>query len=126
MMQFSLAPWRVLTQEQLDIVKDMVALHQEYSVYILQLARRCAETNEPIMRHLAYQFPGENLETINDQFMLGERILVAPVITKGAGKRKVSLPAGEWKADDGTIYQGGQAIEVEAPLARLPYFVRQD
>jgi alpha-glucosidase len=54
--------------------------------------------------------------------MLGTNILVAPVVTQGQTRRTVTLPEGRWKADDGTVYQGGTSITVQAPLARLPYF----
>ncbi len=35
------------------------------------------------------------------------------------------LPRGKWKADDGTVYEGGRTVTVESPLLRLPYFERQ-
>ena len=50
-------------------------------------------------------------------------MIVAPVIEKGARSRSVVRPEGDWKADDGRIYKGGQTIVVEAPLNRLPYFI---
>ena len=42
----------------------------------------------------------------------------------GAMSRKVVIPPGKWKADDGQVYDGPTTIKVSAPLSRLPYFVK--
>ena len=55
---------------------------------------------------------------------MGESLLVAPVVEKGAKTRKVVLPPGKWKADDGRIYDGAATVGVAKPLERLPHFVR--
>lgn len=72
---------------------------------------------------------GENIDiyeagkTLKDAFMLGDKYLVAPVITKGATKWEIQLPKGfVWKYVDGTLYQGGKCVVVDAPLSVLPYF----
>ena len=62
-------------------------------------------------------------QDIKDQFMLGNKILVAPYLSKGEGSRKVILPKGKWKSDTGKTYKGGKSINIEVPLTRLPYFV---
>lgn len=46
-------------------------------------------------------------ETIKDQFVLGNEIIVAPVVENGARSRSVVLPKGEWKAEDGTVQPAG-------------------
>ena len=56
-----------------------------------------------------------------DCFMLGDRYLVAPVVTQGAVTRTLRLPAGNWKYLDGTVYGGGE-VTVAAPIEVLPYF----
>ena len=56
--------------------------------------------------------------------MMGDDLLVAPVMEKGAVARKVVIPPGKWKADDGQVYDGPTTIKVSAPLSRLPYFVK--
>lgn len=76
------------------------------------------------MRNMAYEFPEEGLEQVWDQFMLGSKILAAPVLEKGKTGRSVILPSGIWQADDGTRWEGGQTIEIQAGLERLPFFVR--
>jgi len=122
MMQMSIAPWRVLTKENFEIVKDCIKLHEQYGETFYNLGVNASKTGEPIVRHMCYEFPDESFENCADQFMLGSEILVAPVLTKGAVTRDVKLPQGKWLADDGTTYEGGQTVTVDAPLERLPYF----
>ena len=124
MMQFSVAPWRVLDEKHFSAVKASVEIRKKFTPLILELARKSAKTGEPIMSNLEYFFPNLGYENISDQFMLGENVLVAPMVEKGI-IRKVVLPNGNWKADDGIIYKGGKTIEIEVPLDRLPYFVLQ-
>jgi len=124
MMQFSLAPWRVLDTEHQELCKQAALLHAKFGSYILQLANYAAQTGEPIARHLEYEFPNQGFSDINDQFMLGDKYLVAPVIEKGAISRLVALPTGKWKSDTGQIFKGGQTIQIDVPLSRLPYFER--
>lgn len=124
MMQFSTAPWRVLSPEHNQICQNLVQLHQRFADKIWMLALESAKSGEPIVRYMEYQFPGEGFETQKDQFMLGENILVAPVCEKGNFLKKVKLPKGSWQDEQGIIYEGNREIEVKADISRLPYFVR--
>jgi len=125
MMQFSAAPWRVLSDGvKVGYCRDAALLHVRFGELILELAETAARTGEPILRPLAYNYPREAYETVIDQFMLGADLLVAPVIERGAVQRSVVLPDGRWRADDGAEYDGPAEIVVDAPLARLPWFER--
>jgi alpha-glucosidase (family GH31 glycosyl hydrolase) len=124
MMQFSVAPWRVLNAENNKICRDMAILHETMGETILTLAKQSSQTGEPIARSLEYNFPGNNYEEIKDQFMLGTDILIAPVLEKGALTRKVVFPKGKWRGDDGSIVRGGKTIEINVPLSRLPYYIK--
>jgi alpha-glucosidase (family GH31 glycosyl hydrolase) len=124
MMQFSTAPWRVLDEPHLSWCIEAAKLHSSMGSEIAELARHAAETGEPIMRHMAYVFPKGGYEKVNDQFMLGNDILVAPVLQKGAVVRKVLFPQGTWSGDDGSQVIGPCEAHVEAPLSRLPWFRR--
>ena len=53
--------------------------------------------------------------------MPGDNMLVAPMVEKG-DKRKVILPKGNWKGDDGKTMKGNRTIEIDVPLLRIPYF----
>ena len=83
-----------------------------------------SDAGEPMMRNLEYAFPGRGYAGIRDEFLMGEDLLVAPVLEKGATSRRVVLPPGSWRADDGRTYDGPATIEADAPLARLPHFER--
>lgn len=122
MMQFSTAPWRVLDREHLAHCVEAAKLHEAFGQTILELAQHAAETGEPIIRHLAYVFPEGGYERIQDQFMLGDRILVAPVLEKGARSRTISFPPGLWQGDDGSNVVGPCVEQVDASLSRLPWY----
>lgn len=124
MMQFSMAPWRVLGRRHLALVREAAGLHTAFGPRLLRLARDAARTGEPILRSLDYNHPGLGYETITDQFMLGEKLLVAPVLTKGALTRRVVFPPGKWRGDDRSVVTGPVELEIAAPLARLPRYER--
>ena len=124
MMQFSVAPWRVLDASHLALCRDMAVLHRKMGAEILALAQESARTGEPIARHMEYSFPGRGWSEINDQFMLGDDILVAPVLQKGATNRFIQFPVGNWKADDGSLVNGPCHMQVSAPLNRFPWYRR--
>lgn len=121
MMQFSVAPWRILSKENLAIVQRMAKLHAQFGPYIMRYAHQAAETGEPIVRLMEYQFPHQGFETCKDQFMLGDKYLVAPVVTNELS-REVKLPKGTWRDEQGKKYKGGKTYKISVPLARLPYF----
>lgn len=122
MMQFSVAPWRVLNETNLEICRQMAVLHEEMGREILGLAKEAARTGEPIVRSLEYQFPGRGYVDVVDQFLLGDAILVAPVLKKGARTRTVIFPEGRWRGDDGSLVVGPSQMEIEVPLRRLPWY----
>ena len=123
--QYSLLPARYLTGEHLDLTMRMVALRMKIAPEILALATHASKTGEPILRHMAYEFPGEEMETVQDQYMLGGKYLVAPVVTQGARSRRIRFPSGTWRGEDDSIVKGPCEMEVDAPLSRLPYYVRE-
>ncbi|MDR0542755.1 MAG: glycoside hydrolase family 31 protein [Dysgonamonadaceae bacterium] len=123
MMQFSVAPWRILNSGNLEIIRQAALLHQQMGAYILQCAKESAQTGEPVVRHLEYAFPNEGFAGCKDQFMLGNKYLIAPVVTPD-NVRTVKLPKGKWKDDAGKVYSGGKTILFEVPLQRLLYFER--
>jgi alpha-glucosidase (family GH31 glycosyl hydrolase) len=124
MMQFSVSPWRVLSKENADICLKMSKLHEEFGPYILSLAKEASITGEPIVKPMELAFPGNGFEMIKDQFVLGNDIIVAPVVEKGSRSRSVVLPKGTWVAEDGVKYKGGRSVQILVPIERLPYFRR--
>ncbi len=123
MIQFSAAPWRLLSKEGNRRCLEAALLHTQWADTIIALAQQAAHSGEPIYRYMEYVFPGQGLEQVTDQFMLGDRLLVAPVLEKGADTRCVRLPKGSWRYVDGTCYEGGRTVTVPAGLDTLPYFI---
>ncbi|WP_127583326.1 glycoside hydrolase family 31 protein [Paenibacillus koleovorans] len=126
MMQFSAAPWRVLDREHLGYCVEAANLHAKLGPEIVEIAEHSARTGEPMVRHLAYEFSGQGYESISDQFLLGSRLMAAPILNKGQRSRIVFIPPGEWSGDDGAIIAGPAIIEIEVPLSRLPWYRRVD
>ena len=124
MMHFSWAPWRMLGEEAQKLCLEAAKLHLKFADIIVELVKQAPKTGEPIVRSMEYSYPHKGYEKIKDQFLLGENILVCPVIEKGAISRKVILPAGKWKYCDETIYGGDSEVIVDSPISVLPYFVK--
>ena len=85
------------------------------------------EKGAPPMRPLFFDFP-EDAQSwlVEDQFMFGPDILVAPVLYQGAVQREVYLPGGASWTDawTGDVAAGCQTVTVDAPLERIPVFLR--
>ncbi len=89
--------------------------------------RLAHEKGIPPMRPLFFDFPEDDgCVAVDDQFMFGPDLLVAPVLYEGARSREVYLPAGTtWTgAWTDEILDGGQWIMAEAPLERIPVYLR--
>lgn len=78
------------------------------------------------MRPLFYDFPEDGkCWEIEDEYMFGPEILVAPILYEKQRERKLYLPAGEWRSlNDGKVYAGGADIVCEAPIDAIPVFVK--
>jgi alpha-glucosidase (family GH31 glycosyl hydrolase) len=122
MMQFSVAPWRVLDSVHFGAVKKAVRLRERYKDYILELATSASATGEPMMKSMEFNYPNQGYAHIIDQFLLGDNLIVAPVLIKGAVARKVVLPEGRWKSFDGQLFRGPKTVEVKVRLDDLPWF----
>lgn len=124
MMQFSVAPWRILDKEHLQYCIDAAKLHKKMSPYIWDLAQESARTGEPIVRSMEYMFPKKGFTDCTDQFMLGTKYLVAPILSAD-NKRTVRLPQGTWIDDQGKRFRGPLVLTVQAEIGRLPYFEKK-
>jgi len=106
----------------------MVSLHESYADLIVQLAEESTRTGAPIVRPVWWSAdPNDDAAlTVDTQFLLGDDVLVAPVVKKGTRARDIYVPSGRW-ADElrGTVLEGGRwyrAYHVE--LDELPRFTR--
>ena len=85
------------------------------------------ETGAPIMRPLFYDFPEDKQAwQVEDCYMFGPDMLVAPVMEAGVTERSIYLPIGStWKdAYTGKVYEGGQTVTVPAPIDVIPVMLR--
>ncbi len=113
-----------MTEQAQEIYRNFVALHGELSPYITKYVNIACETGVPVVRHLALHFQDDkNVRSINDQFLLGEGLLVAPIFTEET-TREVYLPAGEWtNLLTGEVITGGKTVTVEANIGQIPVFL---
>jgi alpha-glucosidase len=121
MMQFSVAPWRVLSKQNLAAVKKAVDTRAKYTPYIMQLVKISAASSEPIARSMEYEFPNQGMADVKGQFMLGSKYLVAPVVSSSNSKT-VYLPKGIWQSDLGKKVKGPVKLTIEVANDELPVF----
>mgnify|MGYP002649305392 CR=1 FL=1 len=122
---FGRAPW-AYSDRAVNISKALLNLHAEHASVMIALAENRLKTGEPIIRPLWYAEPEDaRAYRVNDQFLLGEDILVAPVVVRGQRERTVYFPRGTWIDQHGKEYSGQTIVKVAAPLNELLYFKRK-
>ena len=109
-----------------DILVKYMKRREALRDYVRELMREAHEQGLPLMRAMFYAFPGDPAcAGLKDQYMFGDRYLVAPVMAPGARRRDVCLPAGRWRnVDTGEVVEGGRTLSVAAPLESIPVFER--
>lgn len=118
-------PWS-FDDETVEIFRTYAALHQRATPYILKTWQAGQTTGLPPTRPLWLIFPDDPKAVTQDQmWMLGDDVLVAPVVTEGGTTREVYFPAGCWQdPENKTEYTGPATKSISAPLNKLPYFFR--
>lgn len=112
-----------------DICKEYIAIREKLRPYIKAQMQTAHEKGTPVMRPLFFDFPEDEAAwCVEDQYMFGPNILVAPILEAGARERRVYLPKGcDWRnAWTGEILQGGYSGSVNAPIEQIPLFIRGD
>ena len=115
-------------EEAYGILRDHLSLRERLRPYLTRLSEDAHRTGAPPMRPLFFDFPDDgHAWDIDDQFLLGPDVLVAPVYEAGARTRRVYLPSGARWLDPATgrVTEGGTTLEADAPLERVPVFVRE-
>lgn len=112
-----------------DISRRFVRMRYEWLPYNYTLAYENATTGPPLARPLNFygDNPDRKYADVEDEYLWGRDVLVAPVMEKGARSRNVLFPSGSWVDwyDPQIKYKGGTSALVKAPLDRLPLFVRE-
>jgi alpha-D-xyloside xylohydrolase len=114
-------------EEAYKIMSHYLDIRERIRPYIKKHMDIASKDGTPVMRPLFYDFPKDNLcYTIEDQFMFGPDMLIAPVLEPGAKSRRIYLPEGSaWKdALTGKIYKGGRAIDYNVTIENIPVFTR--
>lgn len=118
-------PW--MYRDCTGMIKKAVEFRYQLSPYFYSLMARAHETGLPIMEPMCSAFQeDENCYEEGVDFMVGDSLLVANVVEKGAAKRPVYLPKGSTFYDyhTRTSYEGGQTIEIPVHLETIPLFLR--
>ena len=118
-------PWRFGKYYE-DIIRKYLKLRYELLPFLYTTLEEAHRTGMPLFRPLLLNYQDDpNTYNIDDQFMIGEDLLVAPIMKPDVTRRLVYLPRGSWY-DYWTSkkYRGGTMITVDAPLETVPLFVR--
>jgi len=121
----NLEPWAFGNRLE-EINRHSIELRYKLMPYLYTAFWEAAETGIPVMRPLLLEYPDDPMAVQqNDEFLLGRNLLIAPVTKDDESRRQVYLPRGVWY-DFWTNRRamGQQSLSVEAPLERIPIFVR--
>jgi alpha-glucosidase (family GH31 glycosyl hydrolase) len=114
-----------MTEQVQQIYRNFTRLHGELLPYVQRYSRIACETGMPPVRHLVLNYPDDaSVYDLNDEFMLGEGLLVAPILTENTFARDVYLPAGDWiDLLTGARIAGGRTVRSAASLGQIPVFL---
>jgi alpha-glucosidase (family GH31 glycosyl hydrolase) len=122
-------PWNVADRtgdgRVLPLFRRFVQLRERLVPYLAEQGRAGLERGVPLMRALFLEVPDDDrVWDFPEQYFLGDALLVAPVTEPGATRQRVFLPAGDWVDPwTGEELSGGDVVERDAPLDRIPVFV---
>lgn len=119
-------PWK-FNNKTLDIYRKFVEFRYAILPYLYDLLEDGTRTGLPVMRSMVMEYPTDEVaKTCNEQFMVGEQLLVAPVLMQGCIYKTVYLPEGIWyDLHTHKRYEGGSCISYHAPLECCPMFVKE-
>jgi alpha-glucosidase len=118
-------PW-AFGEPYTHLCKVAIERHYQLLPYMLTLAHEASMSGAPMVRPLAWIAPthADSL-ACDDEFLLGDALLVAPVLDEGVASREVLLPPGEWfTLESGALQTGDQRLTIPVTLDTLPLYVR--
>lgn len=118
-------PW-AFGQQVEDVCRAAIQLRYQLLPYIYTLFWQASQQGTPVLRPMFYHFPNDTATySLHDQFLFGPFLLVAPIYQPERTSRQVYLPSGVWYHWwNGTRVEGPCTIVAEAPLDRVPIYVR--
>lgn len=110
-----------------DIIRNLFNLRMSLIPYIYSSFARYHFEGIPPFRALVVDYPEDsNTYDIDDQYIMGDSILVAPVTKEDNNKRKIYLPKGDWYYFwSNTIYEGGRSYEMDVDINQIPFFIKK-
>ncbi|HEY6889906.1 MAG TPA: TIM-barrel domain-containing protein [Solirubrobacter sp.] len=110
----------------LDLVRDAIALRYRLLPYIYSAFIAASETGAPVQRPLVFDHQHDAaVRDLDDQYLFGPDLLVAPVYESRATARQVYLPAGDWYDwHTGERFTGPRFVIAETPMDRIPLYAR--
>lgn len=113
-------------EENFKIMRRYLDVRLSLHDYIKSIYNEASENGSPLLRTLFFEFPEDKKAwDIDDQYMFGPKLLVAPILKLHQTEREVYLPEGKWQDFFGdTVYDGGTTIKVNAALEQIPVFKR--
>ncbi len=114
-------------EKNYEIMKKYLFIRENLRDYIRECMKEASENGSPVMRPVFYDFHEDKKAwEVEDEYMFGPDLLVAPVMEEGVSERTLYLPKGvEWTdAYTGTVYEGGQSVTVPAPIDIIPVMIR--
>lgn len=107
--------------------RDAINLRYQLLPYLYTLVEEASRTGAPISRPMLYTFPDDvTVAGLEDQFLFGGDLLVAPALAEGQRQRDVRFPAGAWRDwRSGHRYPGPLTAHIETPLDAAPLFARE-
>ncbi|MEV6477777.1 glycoside hydrolase family 31 protein [Streptomyces sp. NPDC051657] len=118
-------PWE-FGPEVLEHARAALVERERLRPYFVTLSHLARMTGAPYARPMWWGAPGDRaLRECEDAFLLGDALLVAPVLEAGTRRRAVRLPRGRWyDTATGRAYEGPGQVLVDAPLSRVPVLAR--
>lgn len=114
-------------KETMEIYRSMLKLRYEFLPYLYDLLENAHTTGCPALRPLFFNYPeDERTKQINDEMMIGDSLLFAPVVRQGQTSRAVYLPEGTWVHYlTKERFEGGKEYLIDMPLNSVGIFVKQ-
>jgi alpha-glucosidase len=119
-------PW-VYGEPYTELIRKAIGLRYRLLPYLYSCFYEASIKGKPILRPLVYAYPDDpTTYNLDDTFLVGDDILVAPVLDQGALGRYVYLPHGAWyDFQSKATLQGPQLLYAQAPLGTLPLFIKE-
>ncbi len=121
-------PW-LYGEEHEKVIRETIQLRYKFLPYIYTVIRETCLSGIPAMRPLWYNSiidrEAHKQQWAETEYVLGNQIIVAPIMEKGAEEREIYLPEGTWHMFNERIYEGKQVHTIQAPLSVIPIFIKE-